>query len=86
MMVIPKALFRQSLVFSGSGASIGDGSVNGLLWAHDCVHSEKSAISLSLKNAFHRQPRLPANLSGWTRSDPAIYSIATSAMITVKES
>ena len=58
----------------------------GLLWAHDCVHSEKSAFSLSLKNAFHRQPRLAANLSGWTRSDPAIYSTATSAMITVKES
>ena len=71
--------------YPGSGSSMKVSALSRLSWAHECVHSEKSAISLLLEMLFIADPGSLLIFPGGTRSDPAIYSATTSTMITMFE-
>ena len=65
------------------------GGCQALFGAHQSVHSEERAISLSLKLLLLRyQPRLARNQGSGqeTRSDPSISSVTLSIMITISNS
>jgi hypothetical protein len=63
-------------------------TLSSTVFPHSCMHSEKSAISLSLKMLLCRtnQGSLVIGFRSGTQSDPCISSVTTSIMITTSDS
>jgi hypothetical protein len=69
-------------------ASLTMPTLSSTVFPHSCMHSEKSAISLSLKMLLCRtnQGSLVIGFRSGTQSDPCISSVTTSIMITTSDS
>jgi hypothetical protein len=61
-------------------------AVSSTFWAHQSVHSEERAISLSWKVCHTNQGSLVIGSRSGTQSDPCISSVTPSIMITTSNS